>query len=1074
MATSHDRLRRAGRARARGRRARAGREAGRRIGVARGRRGSRRPPSAAGTRGQGRLQPPLPSRHRARGAEVARSGRYGDVLHLRGRYGHGGRLGYDREWRADPARSGGGELIDQGMHLLDLIALARSARCRCTRRCCAPSSGTRRSRTTRRCCSATARDRTRAVGDAARELDRVEEPLLARDLLPHRRSCRSTAWCAPTGRSGCGSTAMKPELGPPDIEELAYRAEDGSWAREWDALRATRSPRATPRRLRGDLADARYAWETVEAAYAGRRLRRDAGAGRRMSGRVLVTGGSTGIGLGAARPSWRAADTALTLVARTRADAGGGRGVAARRRPPRRWPSTSATRAPGTRSRSSSPSSTGWSPRPACSGRSAPSAATTRAAFADAVQINLLGTLLAIHHCLPALRAARGAIVTFSGGGATGPLAALRRLRGSKAAVVRLTENLAAELAADGVRVNAWPPASSPRACTTPRWPPGAEAARRGRTSSGRGATSTPVASRRARGRAGRAACSPRRATGIHRQADLGAVGPVAGPGVPRAPARRARPRDPPPHRRRLLHGGGEVTALTALRPPPGLDAVPSSSAVGASMAPPSRSLAYEQVADAQLVCRARGAARGEQPRPLHRRAHAPGAAARHPRPRCGPARSSSTSAARPATCSKTCAASIPAPSPSASTSSPRVCAGRTPSVPDAPLLLADCLRPAAARRERRRDRVRQRARARGRRRAARCARCAACCAPAALAAVVVPAGPGLYDYYDQLLGHERRYARRELARRGERAGLEVRDDAYLGSLAVPAVLGGQEAQPPPPSRARPTRSARRSSSARSPAPRARGWATPLARSSATLSRAASASPSASAPSPSSGGPHESMSCSRSSFPPTTRRRTSSALYRPRERGARADRAWTGRSIFTVDPCTGSHRGADPRAARARPAREDAALLAPLRPAGGDAGRAGGGDRRRRGRDRLRPAGSARADRRDGRALARGLRRRLRASAARARARRCRSGSSPRVGYRVIKRIADVEIPPNTGDFRLMSRRVVDHVVALDEAHGFLRGLVAARRLPPDGGALRPRPARRGGEQVQPLHRARW
>jgi polyisoprenyl-phosphate glycosyltransferase len=47
------------------------------------------------------------------------------------------------------------------------------------------------------------------------------------------------------------------------------------------------------------------------------------------------------------------------------------------------------------------------------------------------------------------------------------------------------------------------------------------------------------------------------------------------------------------------------------------------------------------------------------------------------------------------------------------------------------------------------------------------------------------------------------------------------------------------------------------------------------------------------------------------------------------------------------------------------------------------------------------------------------------------------------LGYRVIKRIAEVEIPPNTGDFRLMSRRVVDHVVALDEAHGFLRGLVA-------------------------------
>jgi dolichol-phosphate mannosyltransferase len=46
-------------------------------------------------------------------------------------------------------------------------------------------------------------------------------------------------------------------------------------------------------------------------------------------------------------------------------------------------------------------------------------------------------------------------------------------------------------------------------------------------------------------------------------------------------------------------------------------------------------------------------------------------------------------------------------------------------------------------------------------------------------------------------------------------------------------------------------------------------------------------------------------------------------------------------------------------------------------------------------------------------------------------------------GYRLIKRIAEVEIPANTGDFRLMTRRVVDEVVSLNEAHGFLRGLVA-------------------------------
>jgi glycosyltransferase involved in cell wall biosynthesis len=46
-------------------------------------------------------------------------------------------------------------------------------------------------------------------------------------------------------------------------------------------------------------------------------------------------------------------------------------------------------------------------------------------------------------------------------------------------------------------------------------------------------------------------------------------------------------------------------------------------------------------------------------------------------------------------------------------------------------------------------------------------------------------------------------------------------------------------------------------------------------------------------------------------------------------------------------------------------------------------------------------------------------------------------------GYRVINKIADVRIPPNTGDFRLMSRRVVQEVVRLKESHGFLRGMVA-------------------------------
>jgi predicted dehydrogenase len=52
--------------------------------------------------------------------ELVASGALGELMYVRGRYGHGGRIGYDKEWRANPALSGGGELIDQGVHLIDL------------------------------------------------------------------------------------------------------------------------------------------------------------------------------------------------------------------------------------------------------------------------------------------------------------------------------------------------------------------------------------------------------------------------------------------------------------------------------------------------------------------------------------------------------------------------------------------------------------------------------------------------------------------------------------------------------------------------------------------------------------------------------------------------------------------------------------------------------------------------------------------------------------------------------------------------------------------------------------------
>jgi dolichol-phosphate mannosyltransferase len=47
------------------------------------------------------------------------------------------------------------------------------------------------------------------------------------------------------------------------------------------------------------------------------------------------------------------------------------------------------------------------------------------------------------------------------------------------------------------------------------------------------------------------------------------------------------------------------------------------------------------------------------------------------------------------------------------------------------------------------------------------------------------------------------------------------------------------------------------------------------------------------------------------------------------------------------------------------------------------------------------------------------------------------------LGYSIINKLSDVQIPRNTGDFRIMTRRVIEELRQLHETHGFLRGLVA-------------------------------
>ena len=55
--------------------------------------------------------------------EILKKKTIGDLMYIKSSYGHGGRLNYEKEWRMKPSISGGGELIDQGSHIIDLSNL---------------------------------------------------------------------------------------------------------------------------------------------------------------------------------------------------------------------------------------------------------------------------------------------------------------------------------------------------------------------------------------------------------------------------------------------------------------------------------------------------------------------------------------------------------------------------------------------------------------------------------------------------------------------------------------------------------------------------------------------------------------------------------------------------------------------------------------------------------------------------------------------------------------------------------------------------------------------------------------
>lgn len=201
----------------------------------------------------------------ARAAEEVHAGRHGELLHVRARYGHGGRAGYEREWRADPDRSGGGELIDQGMHLLDLShwlagPLPLHAALLRTHFWEMPVEDN--------AALILGEARSRSGPWALLHVSWTEwKNLFSLEVCCRTAKLQVDGLVRSYGPQRLTIYRMGPELGPPRTQEISYPDGDRSWEREWASFSAAIAA-GDERLLNGDLHDARYAWEQIEAAYA--------------------------------------------------------------------------------------------------------------------------------------------------------------------------------------------------------------------------------------------------------------------------------------------------------------------------------------------------------------------------------------------------------------------------------------------------------------------------------------------------------------------------------------------------------------------------------------------------------------------------------------------------------------------------------------------------------------------------------------------------------------------------------------------------------------------------------------
>ena len=193
-----------------------------------------------------------------RARELVAAGVAGPVLYVRGRYGHGGRLGMEREWRCQPECSGGGQLIDQTPHLLDLA------------RCFLGDLRLDYAALPRLFWDTPAEDNAFLAlsGDAGRlawlHASWTEwKNLFCFEITGRDALLRIDGLGGSYGPERLTIYRMRPELGPPDVEMETFDGPDRSWEAELAGFAAAIAGRPDKG---ATLADAMAVLRLVEAA----------------------------------------------------------------------------------------------------------------------------------------------------------------------------------------------------------------------------------------------------------------------------------------------------------------------------------------------------------------------------------------------------------------------------------------------------------------------------------------------------------------------------------------------------------------------------------------------------------------------------------------------------------------------------------------------------------------------------------------------------------------------------------------------------------------------------------------